>query len=163
MAIKQNLKAYIIPVSSIDEKIRSDENCVSFPINLPIGLEYVLLLALDTDTEIYIENNLNPVCDMSLEFSQGFNHQGKYGLEITFNKVIYKHGVKCIEEEFMSSIRLMAKRTVRFYGPRSELHDAVINPVFDVFEKHKKVIIGMINNKLLNDVSDFTDASELLE
>ena len=163
MAIKQDLKAYIIPVSSIDEEIRNNQNCISFPINLLIGLEYVLLLALDTDTEIYIENNLNPVCDMSLEFFQGFNHQGKYGFEITFNKVIYKHGVKCIEEDFMSSVRMVEERVIKFYSPRSELHDAVINPVFDVFEKHKKVIIGMINNKLLNDVSDFTDASGLLK
>lgn len=58
MAIKQDLKAYIIPVSSIDEEIRNNQNCISFPINLPIGLEYVLLLALDTYTEFYIENNI---------------------------------------------------------------------------------------------------------
>ena len=163
MAVKQDLKTYIIPLSSIDEEIRNNKNCVSFPINLPIGLEYVLLLALDVDAEIYIENNLNPVCDMSLEIFQRFNHQRKYGFEITFNKVIYKHDVKCIEEDFMSSIRMVEDRAIKFYSPRSELHDVIINPVFDVFEKHKKVIIGMINTKLLSDVSEFTDASELLK
>ena len=79
------------------------------------------------------------------------------------DKVIYRQNNETIEEEFMSSIRLMVKRTIRFYSSRTALLDKVISPVFDAIEKRKKVIAGMINSKLLNDVSNFTEASELLK
>ena len=163
MAVKQNLKMYVVSNDTVEAEDRNSKNYISFPIELPIGIDCILLLALDVETEIYVEDNLNPVCDIASTFVQNFNFRGEYSLEIMLDKVIYRQNNETIEEEFMSSIRLMAKRTIRFYSSRTALLDKVISPVFDAIEKRKKVIAGMINSKLLNDVSEFTEASELLK
>ncbi len=163
MSVKQDLKMYVVSNGTIEVEDGNSKNYISFPIELPIGIDCILLLALDVETEIYVENNLNPVCDIASTFFQHVNFQGKYSLEITLDKVIYRQNNETIEEKFMSSIRLMAKRTVRFYSYRTALLDEVIVPLFDAIEKHKKVIAGMINSKLLNDVSEFTKAFELLK
>lgn len=163
MSVKQNLKMYVVSNDAIEAEDRNSKNYISFPIELPTGIDSILLLALDAETEIYVEDNLNPICDIASTFVQNFNFKGEYSLEIMLDKVIYRQNNETIKEEFMSSIRLVAKRTIRFYSSRTALLDKVISPVFDVIEKHKKVIAGMINSKLLNDVSEFTEASESLK
>lgn len=163
MAIKQDLKAYIIPVSSIDEEIRNNQNCISFPINLPIGLEYVLLLALDTYTEFYIENNIEPICIIDLRAVQFFDQDCVYNAGLVIKEMTYIYSGTNIEEDLESAIWLLPYKTSRIINSQTNLVELVINPFFDIVEKHANVVFGMINNKLLNDVSDFTDASELLK
>lgn len=163
MAIKQDLKAYIIPVSSVDEEIRRDENCISFPINLPIGLEYVLLLALDSYAEFYIENNLEPVCDIELRSMQFFDQDCVYNAGLVIKEMTYVYNGTNIEEDLESAIWILPYKTNRIINSQTNLVELVINPFFDVVEKHKNVVFGMINNKLLSDISEFTDASESLK
>ena len=163
MSVKQDLKAYIIPLSSIDEEIRNNQNCISFPINLSIGLEYVLLLALDNYAEFYIENNLEPVCDIELRAVQFFDQDCVYNAGLVIKEMTYDYNGTNIEEDLESAIWLLPYKTSRIINSQTNLVELVINPFFDIVEKHAGVIFGMINNKLLNDVSEFTDASELLK